>query len=266
MFCAALVVCATASAARSERHSLVASEAGVTARLSWSGEQWGFLGNPRIAIWRHGQLVAERPVPSAWGECARGCVERVSWSDALLVRDLDGDGEPEVVLNLYGGGAHCCSISQIYRYTDGRYVGRRTTWEADYRLRDYDRDGVLEFSSADRRFCFGCSYPLLAEPVRIWHYRHGAFEDVTRSFPGPVSYYARLDRREVHEITAGRDAYRDFTRSELNKFAGVYLARYVAETCLLDQCIRGWRFAQARAGEQYLRRLHRYLVRLDYWR
>lgn len=215
-------------------------------------------------------------MPSAWGEYLRDCVQLTSWaSRTLLVRDLDGDGEP-VLLSLYGEGAHCCSISQIYRYSPGRgtYSSRRTIWEADYRVRDYDRDGVLEFSSADTRFCFGCSYPMLARPVRIWHYRRGLFVDVTRAFPGVVSQFARLDRRGVNRILRRGSALRDFTRGELRRWARLSLGVYVADTCLLGHCLRGWRFAPALAdrgvlgggGSTYLQRLHRYLARLGYWR
>ena len=32
------------------------------------------------------------------------------------VRDLDGDGEPEVLVKLYSGGANCCLSSLIFRY------------------------------------------------------------------------------------------------------------------------------------------------------
>jgi len=282
--CAALIVLAgllsSASApagAGSERHQIVASSGGVTAALSWRGPRWGPVSDLRIVIRRFGRLAAARSVPSDWSECERNCVQLVSWtSRALIVRDLDGDGEPEVLLNLYGDGAHCCSISQIYRYRSlsGTYVGRRTTWEADYNARDYDRDGILEFSSADTRFCFGCSYPMLGRPVRIWHYRRGLFVDVTRAFPGVVSHFARLDRRGVARILRRGPAFKEFTRGELRRYARLALGVYVADTCLLYRCRRGWRFAGlladrgdlGRGGSTYLRRLHRYLVHLGYWR
>jgi hypothetical protein len=261
---------ATISAARGEHRSLAAHSGPVTATVTWSQLGDGSTARPWIRIRRAGRLAADRPVPSSWGECRTDCV----FVRHLVVRHLDRDKEPEVLVELYGEGAHCCAISEIYRYTDGTYRGRRTVWQADYALRDYDRDGVLEFNSADTRFCFGCRYPVLAEPIRIWHYRRGGFEDVTRAFRRPVSHYARLDRKEVASAVAGKDAYLGFSRRERLKFARLYLGRYVAETCLLDRCLRGWRFAAVRAsagdlgrgGSTYLERLHRYLVQLGYWR
>jgi hypothetical protein len=279
----ALVVLAVVSTSASsskgtalERHQLIASAGGVTARLSWRGSRWGPVSGLRIEVRRFGRVAMARSVPSAWGECAQDCVQTVNWSSQpLLVRDLDGDGEPEVLLNLYGEGAHCCSISQIYRYipAGAAYSGRRTTWGADYRVRDYDRDGVLDFSSADTRFCFGCSYPMLARPVRIWHYRRGLFVDVTRAFPGVVSHFARLERHGVTQIFGRGPAYKNFTRHELSGYARLSLGVYVADMCLLDRCLRGWRFAGqladrgglGRGGSTYLQHLHRYLLHLGYW-
>jgi hypothetical protein len=31
------------------------------------------------------------------------------------VRDLDGDGEPEVLVDFYWGGVHCCFYTDVYR-------------------------------------------------------------------------------------------------------------------------------------------------------
>jgi hypothetical protein len=257
-----------ASASKSaalERHQLVAASGSVTATLSWRGSRSGPVSGLRVVVQRFGRVAMARSVPSAWGECALDCVQVINWaSRPMVVRDLDGDGEPEVLLNLYGGGAHCCSISHVYHYDPrrGTYAGRRTTWEADYRVRDYDRDGILDFSSADTRFCFGCSYPILARPVRIWHYERGRLVDVTRAFPGVVLHFARLDRRGVTQTLNAR------------RYARLLLGVYVADTCLVDRCLRGWRFAGrladsgalGRGGSTYLRRLHRYLVHLGYWR
>ena len=39
----------------------------------------------------------------------------------LQVVDLDADGEPEVLVDAYTGGAHCCALTEILRFT-----GRRT--------------------------------------------------------------------------------------------------------------------------------------------
>ena len=37
-------------------------------------------------------------------------------TEFLNVMDLNGDGEPEILLDLFTGGAHCCSYSRIYQF------------------------------------------------------------------------------------------------------------------------------------------------------
>jgi len=253
---------------------VVASSGAVTARVTWREGDLGAIGL-RIAIRRAGRLISTQLVPTSWGECRRDCVRVPRGGPGggrpLVVRDFDGDREAEILLNLYGGGAHCCAISQAYSYDHdaGMYRGRRTTWEADYRLLDYDSDGVFEFTSADTRFCFGCSYPLLARPIRIWHLRRGRFVDATRSFPNVVASGARDQRRAVVAETHAPGAQRERVR-----LTRLYLGVYVADTCLLDRCLRGWRLAGAlarrhdlgRGSSTYLKRLRRYLARLGYWR
>jgi hypothetical protein len=100
------------------------------------------------------------------------------------VRDLDGDGEPEVLLDLYWGGAHCCTWSRVYRFAGGRYVPGVHLWgDVSYKLRDLDRDGIPEWISADDRFAYAFTdYAESGDPVQIWSYRAGRFVNVTRGF------------------------------------------------------------------------------------
>ena len=87
------------------------------------------------------------------------------------MRDLDGDHEPEVVLDLFWGGAHCCWWTRVYRLdrARGTYVPLNHWWgdaKARSRLRDLDHDGVPEFVAADDRFT-ELSY-FSADPIQIW--------------------------------------------------------------------------------------------------
>src|SRR5207244_3839241 len=62
-------------------------------------------------------------------------------SRSVAVRDLDGDAEPEVVLDLYSGGAHCCYSTDIYRYNGSGYsLGEHAWGDVGYRLADLHRD------------------------------------------------------------------------------------------------------------------------------
>ena len=85
------------------------------------------------------------------------------------MRDLDG-GEPEVLVDLYTGGAHCCSFTLILRWDAAaqRYRSTLGYW-GNYgtRLVDLDHDGLPEFSAFDERFVYEyTAYVFSSAPIR----------------------------------------------------------------------------------------------------
>jgi subtilisin-like proprotein convertase family protein len=161
----------------------------------------------------------------------------------LFVRDLDADGEPEVILDLNTVGAHCCSLSLVYRYDPRtrRYAGAFRDWgNPGYRLADLDRDGRPELISADDRFAYRfTSFAGSAEPTQIWQFDHGRFLDVTHDFP-------HLTEREAASLWRGYLA----VRKEHGDVRGA-LAAWQADMDLLGREDEGWaRLAAAyRAGD-----------------
>lgn len=100
-------------------------------------------------------------------------------NQSLRVVDLDGDGEPEVIVDLYTGGAHCCTIAEIFRWTGNAYVST-TRGFADF---GYTLDGGT-FVTGDARFAYAfASFADSAMPVRLLTFRAGAWSDVTRDHP-----------------------------------------------------------------------------------
>jgi hypothetical protein len=234
----------------------------VRAALSWLaiGQQ---LMSLRLAVWHGGRRIPVGAVPREGVWCVPRCL-RPPGRGSLVVRDLDGDRDPEVMLRLYGGGAHCCAITIIYTYRPGGFVRFGRVWDnyAEYRILDLDHDGRPEFRSTDSRFCFSCSYPNERFPIQIWSFRHGRLVDVTRSFP-------RAIRRDAREILR---EYRSLSRKDRREYGHPILDAYVADTALLGEIDRGWRElrAAARRGElgrhpgRYERGLRRYLEKRGY--
>ena len=97
--------------------------------------------------------------------------------DSVAVEDVNGDREPDVIVDLFTGGAHCCEVSAVYSFVEGSgtYSVRRHDWaDAGYRLRDLGKDGQFEFYSADARFAYRyASYAESYLPVRIFRLRQG---------------------------------------------------------------------------------------------
>ncbi|MEI2702989.1 MAG: hypothetical protein V9E83_11380 [Baekduia sp.] len=103
-------------------------------------------------------------------------------AESLEVVDLDGDGEPEVIVDAYSGGAHCCTFSEISRWTGSGYVTKSRNWADDgYRLDNTSGDASPEFVTGDSRFTYRFeAYAFSGRPVRILAYAAGKFTDVTR--------------------------------------------------------------------------------------
>jgi hypothetical protein len=248
---AALVLAGTASAKRITAHAGV-----VRATVSWQSAEYYQAKHVGLRIARDGKTVLRRvlgyPVPQE-----------------LRVRDLDGDGEPEVIADFYTGGAHCCTLSRTYRYEGSTYSVLKHDWGSEpYRLEDLVRDGIPELVSSDGRFDYVFApYAGSGRPLRIWRYRAGRMLDVTRSFPSLI----RKDAASFWKFYRGEPAT-----------ARGMLAAWLADEYLLGRRAQAWatmrRLNRSGAfrpypegdswpgGRAYLRALHRYLVKLGYAR
>jgi hypothetical protein len=205
--------------------------------------------------------------------CAVSGLDALVSSDPLIVRDLDADREPEVLIDLYTGGAHCRFYTVILRYDGHAYRGSVAFWgDPGYRLRDLDRDGRPELVTADDRFAYAfTSYAASVLPLRIDHYDRGALVDVT-------SDYRELLRREAatywHEYLGER-------RRPGADVRGL-LAAWLADEYRLGRQTDGWKQIDAAygrgelsaprvdptwpAGRRYLGALRAFLVKTGYAR
>jgi hypothetical protein len=265
----ALVFPAGASAARSTE----TAEAGdVHAELSYEKVSEVEYRDVRLKIVRAGVTALDAEVPAPCRECptipAASDIRK-----SLVVQDLDGDSEPEVLVDLFTGGAHCCTFTQIYAWRDSdiTYVRTKHAWrDSGYTLRDLDGDGKPELHSYDARFAYEfTAYAFSVFPVQIWRFRDGHVTNVTRRFRDELRRDARMNKKLYRRTRDNRDA----------DIRGV-LAAYLADKYLLGQGRSGWRlvrravergevrkfgrFDSNPAGRAYLRRLRRFLKSTGY--
>jgi hypothetical protein len=265
---AALAAAAVLPAAAQARDVTQTAHSGdVTATLTYhvAGDVYSQV---RLRIARSGKVVSDQRLREV--SCGKNCA---AWAPGLFavpgpvrVRDLDGDGEPEVLLDLYTGGAHCCVLTSFSRWDGGAY--RRTVeyfGNYGYKLGDLDGDGRPEISAYDERFAyaFGSYADSLSPPV-VEHWQAGKLVDVTRDFPALVKANARL-------------AFTLFERSKRRHddiAARAVLAAWTADRCLLGQIGQAFaRLEAARkagdlgtpaAGARYIRQLRAFLRRGGY--
>jgi hypothetical protein len=274
---AALLVPAGASAQSPTVET--ATDGTVTAELSYVKRERGRNGfrfieyrDFRVKITRAGVVVYDQPV----GEpCDQFCTptESALTGKHVGLRDLNADGEPEAIVDLFTGGASCCVLVLAYGYDATANTYRRAELDSGggFVVRDPDSDGVPELVGDDFRFrglftCGACG----PRPIRIWHWSLRRFEVVTTEFPGRIRQHARRMRRFYARVRRRDEAA--FVKGALTPLA--------ADLCLLDRCGRGFRIVRAaiRRGEldrrsvfdvsplgtNYLRALKRFLRRTGY--
>jgi hypothetical protein len=177
-----------ATALADDAGSVTASGGSVQATLSWEQADLG-VKNPRLVVVRAGATLYDGSPVGDPDICSVGCIFAGTGADApLKVVDLDGDGEPEVVVDAFTGGAHCCVLTEILHFTGAAYTRLETDWGSlGNNLKDLDGDGRPEFSGYDFAFedAFS-SHAASFEPPLVLKYdptSKSGFRDVTRSFP-----------------------------------------------------------------------------------
>ena len=264
----AVVTAALASTPAPARHIVeTATSDNVEAQLSYDFKAPYRFTKAHVTIKRSGAVLADqalKPIP--------GAIEIVparffDHRQSISVRNLDSGPEPEVVLDLYSGGAHCCWYAEVYRAestADG--LTTHVFGNADYRIANLDHEGAPEFLTGDNRFAYEFTdFADSSGPVQIWRYRAGRFVDVTRRFPALIRRDARREWR------------RALSRQGRADNVG-FLAAWAADQCLLRHCkpafeqlgvLRrqgriglGW----DRTARKYLTHLRRFLRRTNYLR
>jgi hypothetical protein len=107
------------------------------------------------------------------------------------VVDLENNGEPDVVLDLYSGGAHCCSIEQVFTFDPGTmtYVEtERDFGDPSVQLVDLHHNGRTEFLTADDSFAYEFTdYAASGLPIEILKFSNRHFMKVTRGYPRAIA-------------------------------------------------------------------------------
>jgi len=198
----------------------------VSATLEWDAADFG-IANPRLAVIRDGTRYDQTIVDI----CDVGCIlvaddapDDPSGTSMLKVADLDGDGEPEVLVDTFSGGAHCCLTARILTWNGTGYTPTDVEYrDVGYALKDADGDGRPELVGQDPVFSTAfTAYAASAFPPLVYRVDHGKLVDVTRRFPKLVRTDAARLLKDLRKARRGDDV------------RGV-LAAYVADQYLLGK-------------------------------
>jgi hypothetical protein len=262
----ALVLCAAlALAAGALAVSQTARAGQVAATFSYSVKKHKLL----LPTYSHETLTITRAGHVAYGARVTGCVGCSPAGlehDSVRVLDIDNTGEPNVILGLYTGGAHCCWVAQVFSYdaaTQTYVEGRRNFGDPSYALKRLSPGGPYRFVSADDHFAYAfTSFAGSGLPLQIFSYQSNGFIDVTRSYPALIVKDAALWLRLFkHNLKNGTGP----------------LAAWAADEELLgkDKLVQSALKAQLKAGhlvggfvngKRYIRQLNKLLHELGYER
>ncbi|MFE4105657.1 hypothetical protein [Almyronema epifaneia] len=227
--------------AQIEAESLTTTSGNVSAEFVAEASDF-CVENPQLTITRAGKTYSDGFFPPQLLEDGWFCR-----AFELAASDLDGDAEPEVRLEIYSGGAHCCSSTLIYDYeaTSDRYRLVEHFWgNGGYQLQDLDGDGIPEFLSHDDSFAYAfASYAASRYPVQFWRYRAGVMEEVTRDFPDRVYNDAYAHWQELQRLRQGEIFEQPYSNEDdyiYAEYEKAILAAYLADKYLLDQAEDGW--------------------------
>jgi hypothetical protein len=274
-----LVLAAAPSAAAAPQASVPvterAAQGNVRAELSYLEETLagGFTDyrDLRLTITRAGG-VASWYLPPHTGSIdlmwpANGSVRGAK---SVAVTDLDGDGVPEVALQLYTGGAHCCTEVFAFRW-DGRAYRANAIdgGSSGIRQTDLDHDGRPEWVTADPSFEYlFTSFAGSGVPIRIYGYRNGVFADVTRTFRTEIArdaarWWGYYQQQRAHAPDDSRGVLAAWAADEYLLGAGAKvwaaLAAANAHGDLTGDVAADWP-----AGAGYIAKLRRELHELGY--
>ena len=255
---AALATPAVASAGINAGTETVTSGA-VTATLSWdAGETQQ---NTKMTISRAGAVVYQQAVPKL---CGADCLIFTDDDDSLQAADLDGDGDPELIVksaNFDGGGA-CCDTMGVFQFNaaTGTYDQFVKVWPSSLEIKR--SGGVTRLIGEDGRFD-SVVPDAVYDPIRVYKYeRGGHFVDVTRDSPKLVAADARGDL-----------TYLDEFRHDV-EIARALIGSYVADQYLLGKGKQGLKqldkrlakgiFGKETPAKAFRKRLVKGLKRLGY--
>jgi hypothetical protein len=257
--------------------SVTASAGPVTATLTGIGAASGrtltAASAVRLTISRAGAVAYNGPLHA----CRFGCSPREPGGArfaALSVMDLDGDREPEVLVDRSDGFSPCCTLETAMLRRDGTtgaYLEIDRHWGSRYRVADLDRDGAAELVTSDLRFYQRFAPRLVGfqMPTKILALRGPALLDVTRAHPETVHRHARSLARLLRATEAIADGRRPGNRPQARAALRPQLAAYAAEQRVIGRRAVGDRrvareVTRGRVSAGFRRALMRFLARTGY--
>jgi hypothetical protein len=160
----------------------VPSEARLAEQLSINGYTIKTWDTSVGSVWEHGRAMVEVIGPD-------GSVSTIDWVsrlDSVSGQDITGDGNPDLVVERYSGGASCCVSYVVLSLGDElASISLPLDSSTQAAFRDLDADGILEVIGTDDSFrCVFCCCANSPLPTGVLRYdRERGYIPASPDFP-----------------------------------------------------------------------------------
>jgi hypothetical protein len=180
---------------------------------------------------------------------------------SVQVVDINGTGEPDVILTLYSGGAHCCTIAHVYSPTAQGYSEARQNFaDPAYKLKQLG--GVYRFVSADARFEYEFTdFADSGVPIQIWGIANGKFVNVTRSYTSLITTDAARWMRAFNSAKTNAGGLLAAWAADEEELGQNTLVQSTLQSALKAGKLKGM---LVKNGSAYITLLNKFLVKTGY--
>jgi hypothetical protein len=259
---AALVLCAAALATTSNI-AQTARSSGITATFSYTvtTSKTGFpsYSNQLLTIVRNGVTGHSGAVTDPF--CGKLCAPGAPGAHGHSVQIATFNGSPDVILTLYSGGAHCCTIAQVFTYGTTSYAETRHNF-ADPAFKLERLSGEERFLSADAFFEYEFTdFADSGVPIQIWGLTNGRFVDVTRSYPSLITADAARWMRAFNGAKTNAGGLLAAWAADEELLGQDTLVQSTLQSALKAGRLNGMLVAN---GRKYIALLNRFLIKRGY--
>ncbi len=131
-------------------------------------------------------------------------IEHATEIVTLTDSDINGDGYPDMIVETYTGGAHCCMGTQVYSLGETpRLILEKPESNVGGQFKDLDGDNIYEFITADDVFVYQYC-PYVSSPVvkviMAYDVREGRFLPASPNFPDKYAEAILSDTRNAERV------------------------------------------------------------------
>lgn len=206
-----------------------ASSGDVAATLSWDeqdGESWTEYSNFYLSIDKSGTNERSSALAIDGCEspfCAPSGFGRSRTQSPLLVRNVDADNGPEVLVTVFLGGAHCCQVLALLdRQDDGSWKQYKYDFKDGFiSIAGSGKQTAMETVDARFGYMFG-SFAASWLPYRAIAFNTKRFVDVTKRYRGKISKDSNRAWKNARSLCRQGDPYEYAMGSYAGWAAGQY--------------------------------------------